>query len=123
MSLSSAPAVTMYPEEPQIFTSTFSIKLKPSTGHCIKINENTTFEWHTNVLTPPNSPSATQQSASEDEMIKKLSHAENQQAAKPSIPAFTYNEEDDLKTSLDKFMSCERYHSQHQKMYQQGTQL
>uniref|UniRef100_T1PM55 Uncharacterized protein n=1 Tax=Musca domestica TaxID=7370 RepID=T1PM55_MUSDO len=130
MATSEALPISQYPEEPKTYTSSISIKLKPyKFNNSLKDDDIKVFEWHTNVFTPPNTPVVPKPPVTEEEALTS-SNANQQSAAPPTprsndlfMPAHTFDEKDDLKTSLDKFMSCERYHSQYHKMLQQGTHL
>lgn len=114
MALSNLLPVNSYPEEPKTYTTTATLNLKPS-QRSLSLGrtdlQNFTFEWHTNVITPPNTPASpiAQKKTlhTTDQSNKLLNPGKNL-----FLPAFTYEESDGLLTQLDKFMNCERYHSQ-----------
>ncbi|KNC33809.1 hypothetical protein FF38_10819 [Lucilia cuprina] len=129
MALTSAlPPTTVYPEEPKEYITSATLNLKPyrrsqSLNHDDRM-EDYTFEWHTIVTTdtPPNTPVV-------PTFEKPVNYSPNE-SSYPAIPehsrdlflpAFTYNEEDNLPTKVDKFMACERYHSQYQQAMAKGT--
>lgn len=129
MSATETLPITSYSDETKTYVSSISIKLKPAVLRSINDEAGQKiFEWHTNVATPPNTP-VVPKAPVKEEHLESSTQAENQQLAQAIrskdlfTPAHTFDENDDLKTNLDKFMACERYHSQYQKMFQQGTQL
>lgn len=117
MALSSTlPCTTSYPQEEKIYISSASLNLKPSRRtvslHREDSLDNYTYEWHTTVVTPPSTPPNTP--AIPKPLHQSTNHSSYQERSKDLFtPAFTYQEEDDLPTKVDKFMSCERYHSQY----------
>ena len=116
MALSNPLPINSYNEEPKTYTTTATLNLKPS-KRTLSLGrpdlENFTFEWHTHVDVPPNTPASPMaqkktSSSSTTNQSNKLPYSGKNQF----VPAFTYEETDDLPTQLDKFMNCERYHSQ-----------